>query len=434
MFDTDISQSDMEFSMKHVKIVSLEPGCYAIKFKADPGVTAIEFADTEDRQRSCRIELRPGKFGYELQLKQPLKSISFRLVAREPEKQEAHIEFNRVSTVLFRTRMLLAATTRNRVQNFGPGEKLLCHGDTPSVVAAAASANVEHRYLYLYDLDDESIIHNGWFWADTGWQHQPHLQAPAENISVRACVYIHMHYLETWPEIRTVLLNNAGGADIIVTTSSDGDHFPTEVRKSFPNARVMQIENRGRDIGPFVELLHQGVFDPYDAVCKIHGKLSLKGGKETVSGHRIRRYALACLLADGAMTNVINAFSKNPDLGIAGPYNLRLPPRETSVMRYLKDEENQIRQVFARTNMEFDLQQIEFFAGTMFWFRPAALKLLQDANFRISDFDIENGAKRNTLQHGLERLFPTFVRKAGYRVAGLQPYSPTPENATIEFL
>lgn len=420
--------------MQIVRIVSLSPGCYSINFKVDQSVKAIEIADSKERIRCCRINTERDEVQYYFELTKPLDEINIIIAGETQEYGSVEIEFVPVSSMVFRCRMLLAAFQRNRIQSFGPGEKLLCCGGSSSHAASAAFSNVEYRYLHLYGLDNASIVKNGWEWADKGWRNNETPYVSDGSSGVKACIYVHMHYLETWPEIRSILSMNAQDMDIIVTVTTSDDEFPREVCKSFPNARVIRTENRGRDVGPFLELLRQGFFAPYDAVCKIHGKLSRKDGKETISGHRIRRYALACLLADGAASKIAKMFKETPDLGLAGPLNLRLPPARESVNRYIKTELRQMRRVFDLAKIKFEPQEVLFFAGTMFWFRPASLKLLQATNLSITDFEFENGAKRNTLQHGLERVFCIFVKKAGYHVAGLQPQTPNGEGASIEVI
>ncbi|MCW0982263.1 hypothetical protein OK142_15680 [Agrobacterium sp. BT-220-3] len=419
--------------MQIVKIVSLTPGCYSINLTTDKSVKAIEIADTEGRVRCCRLDTQIDEIQYYLKINTPLTKITINIVGETQNNSLVDIEFSPLSALNFYCRMLLAGFNRHRIQSFGPGEKLLCYGGLSSYIASLAFSNVEYRYLYLYGLDDASIAKNGWDWADKGWVNNGISNASGDNSVTRTCIYVHMHYLETWPEIKTVLSMNAQDMDIIVTVTSSDNEFPKEVQRSFPHAKVIRTENRGRDVGPFLELLRQDFFAPYDAVCKIHGKLSRKEGKETISGHRIRRYALASLLADGAAREIAKMFRETPDIGLAGPLNLRLPPAEESVNRYIKSELVQMRRVFDLAKIKFESHEVIFFAGTMFWFRPAALKLLQDINLGITDFEIENGAKRDTLQHGLERIFCTFVQKSGYRVAGLQAQSrPNSEATSVE--
>ena len=80
------------------------------------------------------------------------------------------------------------------------------------------------------------------------------------------------------------------------------------------------MENRGRDIGPFLTLLEQGRLDRYRYVCKVHGKKSMDGGRSTYMGEMWRRRLLFDLLgAPGAAIAVIDMFEREPSIGMIGP-------------------------------------------------------------------------------------------------------------------
>ncbi|MFK0337587.1 rhamnan synthesis F family protein [Agrobacterium sp. 16-172Ci] len=421
--------------MPQVKKISLEPGYYKLSFQnVDPEVRAIELLDTDDVERCCRLDLSNGQLRYALNLKKPVEAANVRFLANKPVEEETSIDFIPVSKKFFSLQKAWAAIQRHRLQNFGPGEKLLCLSGDQQAAESAAFANVEYRALRLYGLDDLSKEHNGWDWLDAGWPLTGFAENALSHPPVRACVYVHLHYMETWPEIKSNLLQNAMHMDVVISVTAEDFNFQDDVLTAFPNARIIHMENRGRDVGPFMELLKQGAFENYDAVCKIHGKLSRKNGNETISGHRIRRYTLACLLADGAGTHILKCFSENPELGLVGPRNLSLPLGGKPVSQYIKNELGHMREVFKRADVTFDPQDTQFFVGTMFWFRPAAFKLLDRANIGIKDFQPENGAKKGTLQHGLERTFSAIVKQAGYKVAATQPTLRNGTTSMVEFI
>ncbi len=421
--------------MHQVKTVSLQSGYYKLLLRnTDPKVKAIEFVDMNDVERGCRLDLAGGQLRYALHLRKPVKSASIRFLSSRLTQEDKILDLVPVSKRIFLLRKVLSAVRRHRLQNFGPGEKLLCLGGSQEVVENAAFANVEYRALRLYGLDDLSKEKNAWHWLDLGWPTATIPKNQSVPLPVRACIYLHLHYLETWPEIKSVLLDNCKGMDIIITVTKRDDDFRRETLATFPNARIFSFENRGRDVGPFMELLKQGFFENYDAVCKIHGKLSRKNGSDTISGHRIRRYTLACLLVNGLCSHVLKSFAENPNLGLLGPGNLSLPLAGKPISQYIKNELGQMKEVFKRTGTTFTPEETQFFVGTMFWFRPSAFKLLQRTKIGLADFAVENGAKKATLQHGLERAFSTLVRQAGYQIAAQQPARHNETIPTMEFI
>ena len=69
-----------------------------------------------------------------------------------------------------------------------------------------------------------------------------------------------------------------------------------------------------------------------------------------------------------------------------------------------------------RMGVPADEFQLDFFGGTMFWVRPEALRPL--TNLRLAaDMPNENGQIDGDLPHAVERVLPTSVLVAGYRLA-----------------
>lgn len=421
--------------MYQKKTLGLEPGYYDISVSGKSDFAAIEIADLDDVERCCRLDFSSRNIQYKVHLKKPLHKIVFSVESNQEPSTGFPISFSQITKTSFELWKIFLATQRHALQSFGPGEKLLYLGRNADDREKAAFANVEYRYLHLYGLDDASRDKNGWRWLDDGWPLGKANKPPIYISKIRSCVYVHLHYVETWAEIKTIIFEDCFGSDVIVGLTATNIEFQTEILKTFPNATVVVMENRGRDVGPFMELLRQGRFDKYDAVCKIHGKLSLKEGKQTKSGERIRRYIFSSLIRDGARDRILELFETMPDLGVIGPKNLSLPKADRSVAPYLKGELKQIRKISKRTGLLLEPDKIQFFVGTMFWFRPAAFHKIRVADIGLQDFDIENGAKRGTLQHSLERMFSAFVRQSGYKIGTAQPpVKSDGTHHTVEFI
>ncbi|MCZ4073368.1 rhamnan synthesis F family protein [Agrobacterium sp. LMR679] len=421
--------------MYQLKTLGLEPGYYDISVSSKSGLGAIEIADLDDVERCCRLDFSSRNIQYKVHLKKPLHKIVFSIESNKESSKGFPISFSKITKTSFDLWKIFLATQRHALQSFGPGEKLLCLGRNADDREKAAFANVEYRYLHLYGLDDASRDKNGWRWLDDGWPLDKANKQPIYTRKIQSCIYVHLHYVETWAEIKTIIIGDCSGSDVIVGLTATNIEFQTEILKTFPNATIVVTENRGRDVGPFMELLRQGRFDKYDAVCKIHGKLSLKDGKQTKSGERIRRYIFSSLIRDGARDRILDLFEAMPDLGVIGPKNLSLPKADRSVAPYLKGELKQIRKISKRTGLLLEPDEIQFFVGTMFWFRPTAFHKIRVADIGLQDFDFENGAKRGTLQHSLERMFSAFVRQSGYKIGTAQPAVKSDgTHHTVEFI
>ncbi|OLP46926.1 rhamnan synthesis F family protein [Rhizobium oryziradicis] len=405
---------------------SLDEGFYRLTLRGGTPADVVQLIDRDNPSRGCVLFSRQSGQTYLLKLKRPLSAgmITVNSPAGEGASGATPISLHcsKISKAMYYGAGLAALTKPRRLQRFGPGEKLVVRGGTAQDLALFASQNVEFRYLRLYGLDNRSVDARGWQWLLDAERPVSGQKQPAHSeVSGRICVYVHMHYWETWPEIEAILSNDCEGADLIVTSSVDASQHFSKIAQRFPHAQLVATENRGRDVGPFLEMLSKGMFDQYTAVCKIHGKLSKKDGRETAIGLRVRRYILASLLANGNFRQATEAFAAKPALGLLGPQNLLLPPRGGNIKAYIKSEWSIMQRVFARANIEIDPKDIQFFVGTMFWFRPRAFSGLQKLGIGLGDFDAENGKKRSTLQHAFERMFCAFVQNAGYTVDVISP-------------
>ena len=78
-------------------------------------------------------------------------------------------------------------------------------------------------------------------------------------------------------------------------------------------AAIEVMENRGRDVRPFLVLLETGRLERYRYVCKVHGKKSSDGGRMSYIGALWRRRLLFDLLAaPGLADSIVEAFERGP--------------------------------------------------------------------------------------------------------------------------
>ena len=230
-------------------------------------------------------------------------------------------------------------------------------------------------------------------------------------------VVAHIYYEDTWSDIAGALRGLTIPFDLIVTTVAGRERLIESVRRSYPRAQVEIMENRGRDIGPFLVLLERGRLDRYRYICKIHGKKSIDGGRETYMGVLWRRRLLFDLLGGPHAANAaIDMFVRDPSIGMIGPKVFRLP--NDNYPEDLSWSANRLMtlELAERMGVPADKFQLDFFGGTMFWVRPEALKPLRDLHL-AADMPYENGLTDGDLPHALERVLPTSVLVAGYKLA-----------------
>ena len=242
-------------------------------------------------------------------------------------------------------------------------------------------------------------------------------QAPIVRGRVEVAVVVHIYYEDTWPDIAGALRGLTIPFDLIVTTVAGRERLIETIRQAYPRADIEVVENRGRDVGPFMALLERGRLDRYKYICKIHGKKSIDGRRKTYMGAMWRRRLLFDLLgAPGAANAAIDMFERDPTVGMIGPRAFRLPKDGYSEDLSWSANRSMTLKIAERMGVPADEFQLDFFGGTMFWVRPEALKPL--ANLRLAaDMPDENGRIDGDLPHAVERVLPTSVLVAGYRLA-----------------
>ncbi len=235
--------------------------------------------------------------------------------------------------------------------------------------------------------------------------------------SSETAVVVHIYYEETWADIAGVLKRLRIPFDLIVTTVPGREDLTEMIRRDFPHAELEVMENRGRDVRPFLVLLEKGRLDRYRYVCKVHGKKSSDGGRKSHMGAIWRRRLLFDLLAaPGLAASILDMFEQNPLVGMIGPRAFRLPSQTYGEELSWSVNRELVLELAARMGVATDAFRLDFFGGTMFWVRPEALAPLR--KLQLSDaFSEEKGLLDGGLEHAVERLFGAAVVAAGYRLS-----------------
>jgi lipopolysaccharide biosynthesis protein len=258
-----------------------------------------------------------------------------------------------------------------------------------------------------------------------GWPAElaPAPQLTERPASVPAAVVAHIYYEDTWPDIAGALRSLTIPFDLIVTTVAGRERLIETIQRSYPRAEIEIVDNRGRDVGPFLLLLERGRLDGYRYICKIHGKKSMDGGRKTYMGDMWRRRLLFDLVgAPGSANAIIDMFEHDPSIGMIGPRVFRLPRDSYSEDLSWSANRTMTLKIAERMGVPADKFQLDFFGGTMFWVRPEALKPLRDLRL-AADMPAESGLIDGDLPHALERVLPTAVLVAGYRLGDSQAMS-----------
>lgn len=237
-----------------------------------------------------------------------------------------------------------------------------------------------------------------------------HRNAPANGVkslkkNSDIAVILHIHYAELWDEISNYLENlEFVGFDLYVTITGTECGVFDKIRSKYPTADITLMDNRGRDVLPFIKTMKRISRLGYKYACKIHSKRSVYRS----DGETIRLGLYDALLGSEQKISSILMYLDNPNGGLVAG-NKSLIKHTDINMKYSSEITRKLANLLG-----FEFKYSIFPAGTMFWFKPGAIKGIE----KISNnhFDIEDGLADGTVPHGVERLFVQLVRHNGFKV------------------
>jgi lipopolysaccharide biosynthesis protein len=230
---------------------------------------------------------------------------------------------------------------------------------------------------------------------------------PAPIADTRPCAVIHVWYPELLDELVAAL--RASGIDwrIVITTAREREQSVRERMAQLGlDAEIDVFENRGRDILPFLHVANRLLDEGVTTVLKLHGKRST----HRQDGETWRRELLDKLLAPERACRIAAAFRDDATLGLVHAEGHLQP------LDYYWGA-NQANVDYLTRRLGIAAAQVEhdsFIAGSMFWLRPAALRLLLDAHLEVAEFEAEAGQLDGTLAHAVERVFSLSASAGGF--------------------
>ncbi len=229
----------------------------------------------------------------------------------------------------------------------------------------------------------------------------------------KLAVHLHLYYKEQLPKIVKYLKNLDGvDYDLFVTMVEDDEQVKLKILAEFPNSKIWVVENRGYDIGPFIEFLHRIDLRDYEYVLKVHTKRLLNGEYCYFNKKRFSLASWTKILYESLLgtpqivLNNINILNKNKKIGL-------LSSKYCIISEKLKFDVSKLRLD------DVEMQQYTFVAGTMFYVKANLLEVF--LKYKLDDFSVcDSKIHDNTLAHYLERLLGQSVINNGYDIYGVK--------------
>jgi lipopolysaccharide biosynthesis protein len=229
----------------------------------------------------------------------------------------------------------------------------------------------------------------------------------------RIAVVAHLYYDDLAEELAKYLKNIPVKFDLYVSTRPEARARLEELFQGYfgkKRVKVKGVKNRGLDIAPFLTEFH-AIYGKYDLICKVHGKKSM----HCTAHQGWRGFLFDNLLGSTEVVRTIfSYFSSDPQIGLLSPvyYSSMKGHAESYCWGENWSKCNKVlRKIGIKVSKDY---QVIFPAGSMFWFRPKALKEIFDLKLSLDDFEGGNILDKG-LSHAIERLLGIVAERSGYK-------------------
>jgi len=234
----------------------------------------------------------------------------------------------------------------------------------------------------------------------------------------KVALIAHLYYMDLVEPTLEYIRNMPEGIDIFLSTSSPEKVEQVKVAcQGLPyNIEVRLVENRGRDVGPFL-VGWKDVVQNYDVVCYTHDKKVTQLSPYSVGDGFAYKCFENLLPTRDFVKNVIATFDAEPRLGFLTP----TPPNHADYFPVytlgwgpnFDRTEALLHELGINVPLDPDKEPVAPL-GSMFWFRPKALKPLFDHDWQWEEFPPEPCDIDGTIMHAIERAHGYVAQGAGY--------------------
>lgn len=236
---------------------------------------------------------------------------------------------------------------------------------------------------------------------------------------LRFAIHAHVYYRELWPELATCIRNFADYEhNLFITTPHADDTLRQTILTDFPSADYRVMENRGYDVGPFIEILNNLNLDDYDFIVKLHTKRDFNGivNLRYFKGSEWRERLFDFCSTSEKLEQTIASFLSDQTVGMIAHGSLI-----TERGDFLEDPSVCEKACDILSSSGLKPVKRQFVAGSCFIVRTKVFKPLH-RRFSLADFD-KRTDHRASLAHALERVFGYLVLAQERRIKSLSQES-----------
>lgn len=251
-------------------------------------------------------------------------------------------------------------------------------------------------------------------------------QAGAGLGDTRAAVVVHAFYLDVFDEILRYAQRLHQRHVLFVTTPASNEvHVRRRLEQSGREFVLRIVDNRGRDILPFLTVLPEIRRLGFNYLIKAHTKRS----PHRVDGDAWRQQLYGALLSHDGVERALRLMYEDAEIGLLGP-----PEHFVPMATYYGSNRDRILELAAKLGLDEEaVVETGFFAGTMFAARTDAFVPLLSLNLQPDDFEEEEGQVDGTLAHAVERIISVSSHAAGLRPADAGTGADLKGNETFQF-
>ncbi|MCU7959396.1 MAG: glycoside hydrolase family 99-like domain-containing protein [gamma proteobacterium symbiont of Bathyaustriella thionipta] len=226
-------------------------------------------------------------------------------------------------------------------------------------------------------------------------------------------IVIHAFYIDVLAEILAYLVDSPIAMKLYISTTREKFALVNDKLKECAlQAEVIVVENRGRDILPFFQVMRKVIDDGCQYIVKVHTKKST----HRIDGDVWRKSLYDALLDKESMQTVVKYMEHNHTIGLVTP-----EAHIVSMDTYFGSNEKTITHLSERMGIpKPTVMELGFCAGSMFYANVFALYPLLNLAIDEDCFESESGQVDGTFAHALERAFSISAFAMGMQIMSIE--------------